>query len=534
MRIEGATDMLGGLLVGGCAVGGGRKDGNAWRRGRGCDAEKSGQVDGWRGGIRGCGFVGYGAVLSAIPDTVFPNAPAAPQLGVGAVDPSHWNGIMTIFYEQVHTSHLVHSERNAPHKRQSVHSVVQSPTPLPNPRIDTTIQLISPQIKRHPPQHPVPQNNHNHIPHILPHVSRPISIARQHRLPLNETLLLQPARIHAVAPALGRPLARVVAPAKLVDHHAAEHVRLVVDVVEHVPPEHVERLRLYHEPVDAHPQPVCKGRGCQRDDEERNQRREQHDEGLGRDEVEKQPENPRPERRRRVAEVAQPVRDEREEQRDEEEEGRADQEVGRHERRGAVQSVEPLFGVQLQVFEVGGDVGDGHEGHEGPAEEDGVCECVDVGLDGVEPEPHGAHHDGEAHVHRDADAVRHDIPVALDERSMHKGEGDEQRIRRVVAVVDGKDCSIGLGFLDLGLKKCHIFGLGPGFVQLTESICSFCLVVRKVRVHQLDNKFGRVDIQRRLIADTCEIIPEIADRPIVHCLATGQEQELIEKLECSG
>ena len=73
----------------------------------------------------------------------------------------------------------------------------------------------------------------------------------------------------------------------------------------------------------------------------------------------------------------------------------ANQKVGNNELGRAVQPIVLLLDVLEVVFQEGGTVGDGHEAHEGGAEEDGVGEGDDGLLGGVKTQPNRAHHDGE-------------------------------------------------------------------------------------------------------------------------------------------
>lgn len=115
---------------------------------------------------------------------------------------------------------------------------------------------------------------------------------------------------------------------KLIYHHPLEDVGLKVDIASPVPPKDIQNGRIDKEATDAHPQAVRKGGESQGDDEDGENRRHEHDEGFGRDEVEEQPHEEGEEGRGVWAEVTEPVGDDGEEGGDEEEPGQADEEIG--------------------------------------------------------------------------------------------------------------------------------------------------------------------------------------------------------------
>ena len=94
---------------------------------------------------------------------------------------------------------------------------------------------------------------------------------------------------------------------ELVNHHPLEHIRLVVDVVEHVFPERVEEGEWHEEPADAHPEAVGEGYDGEGEDEVGEERGYQHDEGFGGEEVEEEPHYPGEEGGCRGTEVGEPV-----------------------------------------------------------------------------------------------------------------------------------------------------------------------------------------------------------------------------------
>lgn len=235
-----------------------------------------------------------------------------------------------------------------------------------------------------------------------------VSVRVEDALPGNLALGLERGAVHALTPFP----AVVDALGELVVHHALEDVLLVVPVVEDVLVEGVEDGGADHEAVDGHPEAVGEGDEGEADDEGGEERRKKDDEGLGGEEVEEEPHCPDEEGVGGGAEVGEPVGNDGEDEGDEEEVGQADEEVGDEEGGGAVEAVVVLFDVLGAVFEEGGDVGDGHEGHEGAAEElqlvsrdrtwkkrssKGTYDCVGQGNDGFlaggEADPDRAHHD---------------------------------------------------------------------------------------------------------------------------------------------
>lgn len=95
----------------------------------------------------------------------------------------------------------------------------------------------------------------------------------QHPGPADHTLLRQVRLVHTMTPCPTaiRPLR------ELVNHHPLEHIRLVVDVVEHVFPERVEEGKRHEEPADAHPEAVGKGHDGEGEDEVGEEGGYQHD-----------------------------------------------------------------------------------------------------------------------------------------------------------------------------------------------------------------------------------------------------------------
>ena len=178
---------------------------------------------------------------------------------------------------------------------------------------------------------------------------------------------------------------------EFIDHHTLKDIGLIVDVVEDVFPENIQSAHWNEEAVHAHPKTVGESGDCEGDYEDGEDGTDEDDEGFGSDEVEEEPEHPDPEGVRCVVEISEPVFDEGEEDGDEEEIGETDEEICDCEGEGAAEAIGAFFGEGGAVFEVGGHVGDGHEGHECGAEEDGVDEGLDGGLGGGEAEEDGAH-----------------------------------------------------------------------------------------------------------------------------------------------
>lgn len=253
-------------------------------------------------------------------------------------------------------------------------------------------------------------------------ILRTIPIRTQHRLSRNLTLRRQRTIIGAEA-RWGSSTALISPVCKLIVHHSLEHVGLVVDVAKDVFPKDVEDLVRDEEPADGHPQAVCEGGDGEGDDKVGEEYGDEDDEGFGGEEVKEEPHYPVKECGSCGLEVGEPVGNDREEDGDEEEIRQADEEVCEEEGGGAVETVGAFFGEGEVVFEEGRDVGNGHEGHEGGAKEDGVDEGLDVVLVLFETEPDSAHHDGETHVHGDADAVDEDVAVTLDPETVEESQG---------------------------------------------------------------------------------------------------------------
>ncbi|GJC95649.1 spore wall protein 2 [Colletotrichum higginsianum] len=323
---------------------------------------------------------------------------------------------------------------------------------------------------------------------------------------------------------------------ELVTHHALEDVLLVVPVVEDVAVEGVEDGGGDHEAVDAHPQAVGEGDEGEADDEAREQRGEEDDEALGGEQVEEEPEDPDEEGVGGRAEVGQPVGDGGEDEGDEEEVRQAEEEVGDEQRRGAVQAVVVLLDVLAAVLEEGRDVGDGHEGHEGAAEEDGVGQRDDGGLVRREAHPHGAHHEGEARVHGEADAVGDDVAVALDEAAVQERDDEACEVRLRLVVVGGGDDGGGAVTVapDVGDGHAQVLGRGrlvPGGAHGLEARGGLALVADEVGVDELEHVLGRVHLQRDGHAQGLVVGNDAVDGAEVVGAAGGEEEELVEEVE---
>jgi len=94
---------------------------------------------------------------------------------------------------------------------------------------------------------------------------------------------------------------------ELIRHHTLKNVALVIDVMEDISPKHVQLIFGHQETADAHPQPVRKGRQSECDDEDGSQRRQEHDKGLGAEEVKEEVKNPAEEGRGCGREVREEV-----------------------------------------------------------------------------------------------------------------------------------------------------------------------------------------------------------------------------------
>jgi hypothetical protein len=75
--------------------------------------------------------------------------------------------------------------------------------------------------------------------------------------------------------------------------------------------------------------------------------------------------------------MGKPICDDGEHNRNNEQPGNTDECVCDGEWQGSVETVGSFFAESMEVFDDGGDVCDGHEGHECAAEEDGVDEGLD-------------------------------------------------------------------------------------------------------------------------------------------------------------
>lgn len=292
----------------------------------------------------------------------------------------------------------------------------------------------------------------------------------------------------------------------------------------------VENGRRDHEAADGHPEAVCEGHEGQGDDEAGHEGGHEDDERLGGQQVEEEPHDPGEEGLGRGLEVGQPVRDDGEEDGDEEQVGDADEEVCDDELAGAVEPVAQVLDVLEAVLEEGGHVGDGHEGHEGRPEEDGV----DKGLDGLlvrrEAHPHGAHHDGEPGVHGDADAVGHDVAVRLDQGAVQEGEGEVQRRRPPhlgqVERVRGRG-EVG----DEGGRLAGLRRLEPLRVEGVEARRRAGGVVREVEVDELEEELGRVGVVGDGGAEGAKVRHDGGDGPAEVRLAGRQEHQPVEEVE---
>lgn len=137
--------------------------------------------------------------------------------------------------------------------------------------------------------------------------------------------------------------------------------------MEHVFVKHVQDRRLHHEPIDAHPQAVGEGDQGKGNNKGGEERGHEYHQTFCRQKVAEEPEYPGEEGSRCGLEVNKPVGDDGEQQGKTKEVGDADQKVGDNQGCGAVEPVATFFDVLEVIFEPGGTVGDGHEGHEGRA-----------------------------------------------------------------------------------------------------------------------------------------------------------------------
>lgn len=166
-------------------------------------------------------------------------------------------------------------------------------------------RLCASDPKDEPAKSAVASDNADHDANPLASVADVVAVVVENGGAGNEALVCQLSLVQAGA-ALTRVLGRCageVAGSELVDHHALEDVRLVVNVVEDVAPEGIEGLRRYEETSSAHPKTVGKGGGGQCNDEDGHDRADQDDEGLGSEQIEEEPHDPGEESLRGGAEV---------------------------------------------------------------------------------------------------------------------------------------------------------------------------------------------------------------------------------------
>lgn len=145
-----------------------------------------------------------------------------------------------------------------------------------------------------PAERTVTSDDADHDAHPLAGVADVVAVVVKDSLAVDEALVGEISLVHAVAFLLIVPSRRACegAGAEFVDHHSLENVGLVIDVVEDVAPEGVQRLGWHEEASSAHPQAVGEGGGGQGDDEDGHDGADQHDERLGGQQVEEQPHDP--------------------------------------------------------------------------------------------------------------------------------------------------------------------------------------------------------------------------------------------------
>ena len=372
-----------------------------------------------------------------------------------------------------------------------------------------------PPRKRHPPEQAIHDHNRHENPYPLARPIRAVSILRQHAPSVNSARARQPRLIHAVTP---NPTT-ITPLAELVHHHPLEHVSLVVNVVKHVAPKDIELVRRDQKPADGHPEAVREGRDGKGGDEDGNQGCNEDDEGFGGQQVQIQPQDPHPERRGVVTEPREPVRDNGEEDGDGKKERQADQEIRCQERGRPVEAVGALLDEEGAVLEEGGDVRDGHEGHEGAAEENGVDERLDVGLRGVEAQPDGPHHDGEAHVHDEADPVGEDVAVRFDEGAVDEGEDQAEQVRFRGLSEEGV-LSRPVGVANWSGLNAHRFT--PGLHDTVESLLRARSVCREIYIEKVDEMLCWVCMRWVRMAYATEVLFSFYKRAGVRCLSLGK------------
>lgn len=353
----------------------------------------------------------------------------------------------------------------------------------------------------------------------------------------NQALRAQGSVVGTIIPTMTIGGASVVSAGKLVDHHALKNVALVVDVMEHVAPEGIEVGGTDHEAHSTHPKTVGESSGGESNNEDGNKAGDEDNKRLGSDQVKEEPHNPSPEAASGVAEVAEPVDDNAEEERDDEQIRQTSHEVTNKERRGSVEAVGTFLHEDGAVLEVGRDVCDGHEGHEGTSEENSVSKSLEIALRRVQTQPDSTHHDSQTHIHGNANAVSDDITIRLDEVAMNECDEDIEPVSTDLIVVVGiLRRRVAMGNLAgdsaqlLGVKTRALPGSGD-HLKLGADLSP---VMSKVGVHEVDDELSRVHVERNGEAACIKERLNVLNWSTVCCVAMREEKKLVEHCKCRG
>jgi hypothetical protein len=131
-----------------------------------------------------------------------------------------------------------------------------------------------------------------------------------------------------------------------------------------------------------------------------------------------------------------------------------------------------LFFDELEVvFEVGGAVGYGHEGHEGAAEEDAVDQRDDGLLGCFQPQPDGSHHDSQTNIHGKSNTVHEHVTVTLDKASVQQRQDHAWHTRLLLCSLHGY-CSVTVpsDFVNGSRQVTGSRRRCPGLVQLIQLV----------------------------------------------------------------
>jgi len=166
---------------------------------------------------------------------------------------------------------------------------------------------------------------------------------------------------------------------------------------------------------------------------------------------------------------------------------------------------------------------------------DGVDEGLNVTLLRAEAEPHCSHHDRQTHVHRNADAVRYDVSVTLDEVAVDQCQRNHELIRRLRLLSTNMRVSAAQRLCtDLASNRCSRRRPAPRILNACQLTVGLSSVVREVGVHQVDDEFSRVGEHWYLVAQRVEVGLNVRDCSIVHSLTARQEEQAVEQGEGQG